>query len=1102
MLPFIYVASEKVQYFKYCENFNKPIYARFWGELEENQLSKLNGRHFRVTYSNTGSAKGLYRLVKIEHFYLNQKQAIYDYKNTEFKDQQIQFSIASEINLDYNGDILQKIEFRDNNGNACRNSYGVSKYEYDLKGGDKFEEISYSLDASNNYILRDIPNENNLSFNLRHYYSSDARNRKIRVWKKIRDKSLGQEIQYYYKRDEYTRKTFYFHKNTNQRKIIEKNGCYRLEQTYESKNGFLTKKVSYDSKGDIIGLIELFDLIKNDDGNYEYISSFEDFENNPKRKGFQKGFSANNIVYSDDFLKLSKSYYNGYEDIYKRDRVGENLSSVKVMVIRELKGNLYKKFFQVYNRYGIKVNQLTLNSDGTTVAEKDVKVNFYSDENEYRVTNVEIRKKDKNQKLIKANILKVPKIVYFYDENGNMIKEQRFATESDMMGANMEFGDQYRFAFVPEIRNKFNLDGALIEKHIMGVDDKYFEVESRKHILFSSEFESDIYTRGYNAIKYTYGKYGTSEEYYKQLGEQEYLNTKASYALKLSSIKKNSKEDGFSYSVTKSLLDRAKNEFSLDFESSIVRTEKRYDKLHRLTEEINIHHNGTQIHKYYGYQDKSFPYPLFNSLYHRSEVDNVNIEGAPYHLIKYLMDHRGNTRNAKKYDIDGKIIVQRFLNNLAWTDYEYDHFNFIRSECYKDLDSNLITIKKWDYEEPINKITYEYDNRGNELKRTTYGLERRNSKVSHVPLDVWEFEYDDYDNPVKESTKFEGEYVKNSSGTYIQEFEYDDNRNVSVVFNRDKTGLPMKDNEGNYGVLYEYNDESLPVSKVYLGKDYDPERRLYYLATRGNIEKAKIKKEVYSYDRNGVMNRIAYFEEYDTLKARANDDGGISVELTRFNEDVYQEELKEYLDKDLNPTNGPNGYSKVELKYDKDGKRILEKYYVAKDKDQVLQFKGCNKECDYFMKVHHSEDGDSLISEFWTEENDNPVKSINEYGVHKIIMQNVQIQVKSKKTNRNIKRTSYSFYNLKKVKVNKMNIKSFAEVLIGGEIFDDFLSEPFAIHQVNMDYIGKDVYVSFLNNKGKLVGLEDEYGEKVKFIVMDKTMRFQRYATKYSLLKQ
>jgi len=250
------------------------------------------------------------------------------------------------------------------------------------------------------------------------------------------------------------------------------------------------------------------------------------------------------------------------------------------------------------------------------------------------------------------------------------------------------------------------------------------------------------------------------------------------------------------------------------------------------------------------------------------------------------------------------------------------------------------------------------------------------------------------------------------------------------------------------------------------------------------------------------LSRIAYFEDNDTL-FRATDERGISVELTLFNSDVYQDERKEYLDKDLKPTNGPDGYSKKEFKFDENGNQILEKYYVAKGKKHVLQFKDCVKDCAYFMKVQLSEDGNGLIREFWTEVNNKPVKSVNEYGIHKIIEQLKEVQVKSKKTkNRDIKRASYSFYNLKKDKVNKMNINSLSEILDNGEIYDAFLPESVAIHKVYKDYIGKDVYVSFENNKGKPVLLEDVYGEKVKYIVMDKSNSFQRYATKYSLLKQ
>ena len=94
LFPFSVFCTEKIKYFRNSENFNYPLHARFWGELEESQLSQVNGRYFRVTYSNQGSANRALCLKKIEHFYLGQPQGIYAYKNTDFSGQEIQFSNA------------------------------------------------------------------------------------------------------------------------------------------------------------------------------------------------------------------------------------------------------------------------------------------------------------------------------------------------------------------------------------------------------------------------------------------------------------------------------------------------------------------------------------------------------------------------------------------------------------------------------------------------------------------------------------------------------------------------------------------------------------------------------------------------------------------------------------------------------------------------------------------------------------------------------------------------------------------------------------------------------------------------------------------------
>ena len=150
----------------------------FGGELEESQLSQVNGRYFRVTYSNQGSTNRALCLKKIEHFYLGQPQGIYAYKNTDFSGQEIQFSNAAIITFKYDrNDKLQEIDFFDKNLKKCRNSYGASRYKYNHRGGYKFTEIRYSLNSNNDYVERKAPHENALEYELRHKTISG-----MRVW--------------------------------------------------------------------------------------------------------------------------------------------------------------------------------------------------------------------------------------------------------------------------------------------------------------------------------------------------------------------------------------------------------------------------------------------------------------------------------------------------------------------------------------------------------------------------------------------------------------------------------------------------------------------------------------------------------------------------------------------------------------------------------------------------------------------------------------------------------------------------------------------------------------------------------------------------------
>ena len=362
LLPFTSNSQSITKYYKYAENFNYPIYARFWGELTKEQLSDIKGRHFEVTYEIDNSSKRLYRMSRIVHKYLNEKQGIYEYSKTEFSGQQIEFGTASEVILKYNRyDQLEEVLFLDKLGNPCLNSYGSGKYEYKPDTyRDQYIEIRYSIDSEKRYVKREFPNSNELIFTLKHEAVS-FEGKKWRLWKQIHCPELTKSYDFdNYLRNrssilETRRTTTYYHSSSNIRRI-DNDGCYELIETFGGKHGFLKECHRRDIKNKIIGIKEFFDLDEID-GVYEYTCRYENEKGDSE--GFYDGNQYSEIKFDEKFHKISALKFNE-EKMYIPEKS-------KIMESRWLpKGKnkeKYRVFRQKYNN-GLLIEQTLLDSEG------------------------------------------------------------------------------------------------------------------------------------------------------------------------------------------------------------------------------------------------------------------------------------------------------------------------------------------------------------------------------------------------------------------------------------------------------------------------------------------------------------------------------------------------------------------------------------------------------------------------------------------------------------------------------------------------------------------------------------------------------------------
>ena len=62
-----------VKYYRACDGLNNPILVHFSKPIKESQTQLLSGRYFKLTY-NINRRTRVYRLDKIEHYYLNKPQ--------------------------------------------------------------------------------------------------------------------------------------------------------------------------------------------------------------------------------------------------------------------------------------------------------------------------------------------------------------------------------------------------------------------------------------------------------------------------------------------------------------------------------------------------------------------------------------------------------------------------------------------------------------------------------------------------------------------------------------------------------------------------------------------------------------------------------------------------------------------------------------------------------------------------------------------------------------------------------------------------------------------------------------------------------------------
>ena len=1080
--------QENVKYYRYCDNFNNPIFIRFWGEIKENQLEDVKGRYFKATYRKGDSRKRAFRLHRIDHYYLNQRQPIYNYQEPHLKDQIIEYAAASTIMLEYdNYDRLKFIKVYDKDESRCLNSCGVSKYEYNRFNDAtyKFTEKTFSLDENSNYVLRTAPLDNNVKIDLRHTYitSSDGQ---YRVWSKIHKWNQSESYSYTYPRGSnglnLSRRTIYFHPETSYRTFSSAGGVYEKKEDFEKSHGFLSKVTCRDQENVIVGLIEEFILNKNINDNTGIMKTL--------------GYTYTRIYKNEndeieDFNDESMNVEEKFNTVFQKESIRRFDERKEEFVIKRLNDSegvrLTENFFTIddliktviksYNNRGLLVSEEHLKED---VLERHHKFtyDYYENKSIQKVTKLCY---DENLLLVtydESNRAGFPKVIYEFNERGFKIDEKRFSNLDKELGSDLEFGDTYPHNHVPQIKWEYNNDGSIIEKKILDGKDKYFDFNEFSN---PEEFEELLYTKDINDVRFVYKQGEIKEFRHKNYGTSDDKTTEFSYRNVLVN-KLRMGNSGKIFSSFCELKDKSPCGLNYGIDRDIIRKDEYLDKYGRLTKIIRTKKDLHKDIKEMRYSNRIFPNLLFSEAFYFKEISGIkekSIFSNYYHSIHYSTDNRGNRIERKLKDINGKYILNRSGSGEAWVKRRYDHNNFIIEEKFFNIDDNAITIKNWEYSEPIHKIQYVFDNRRNPIEVRTFGISRQGDLINDILIDEFFKKYDENNRVIEESKKVRGRYIKNSSGTFIQKYKYDSHNNMTIIYNYNQSEEPMEDVENKFGVLFKYDKNSAIINKTYLSKDYDYDSQLAFQTTFKYG--TKIKKEVFRYDEKGNVLSVSYYEDVKEKK-RASDANGVSYKYEHVSSNSYEHDTIFFLNTEYKPVVGPEGYAKKIFGFNENGKNILSKYYVADGANFKLKYKGCADNCEYFEKV--TNENNVINISYWNEiesKDANEERVENDRGIHKIVI--------SKNTTGEIK--SVEFYGLKNKtnktkKIETIEVNRLLEELNLSDEIIDFI-EP--IHKANMDYRNGKIYVSCKNKKGQEI-LFDYKELSYKYMVFSNSGNF------------
>ncbi len=317
--------------------------------------------------------------------------------------------------------------------------------------------------------------------------------------------------------------------------------------------------------------------------------------------------------------------------------------------------------------------------------------------------------------------------------------------------------------------------------------------------------------------------------------------------------------------------------------------------------------DGVAIIKYKRYVDKN-RYSLSNEVAYYNETGQPVIsQSADYHKIIYDYDERCNLLSSANYGTDNEPLVNRFGRFKSKNEYD-NNDRQLRNTTYGINDEPVANSYG------VAGSSYEYK-KGLITKTTRFNEHFKTTRASSAGdgIAVLKYEYDDRGNETKRSYFDENDQpINGQSGYHSITYTYDPLDMLTSQSYYDKYGNRANNRDGIHKYVYEKDDKGRTIQQAYYDKSNnavkDPSDEVFMIK--------------YKYDEQGRQVSSSYWQNSSTKMARWN---GYHEEIIKYNEDGLETEYAFYDD------NGKlfvssSGYSRVVVVYASNARMIERKY--------------------------------------------------------------------------------------------------------------------------------------------------------------------------------